>query len=67
MPVNNTRPDCLRNWVALNNALSDMGESEVKAVLKYEKANDNRATFVTRLNQRLVGIASVELHKKYPK
>lgn len=48
--------EALRSWVALNKITNTMTEVEVRFALSLEQRTRNRATFVTRLMQRLRGI-----------
>jgi len=43
----------LKNWRDLNESLAELREDQVKVMLDYEMANEQRKTVIERLHQRL--------------
>lgn len=50
----------LKNWIILNENINNYTLSELKSMLKFETNNQNRKTFIKRIQQRINGIASTK-------
>jgi hypothetical protein len=59
--------NAMKNWIALNEAISEMTADEVKLALEMEnRRTPPRKSLVKRLEQRYHGVRSEEIRKELP-